>query len=443
MGTQEMDRWVLLPEEEAVQRSFDSGNLITLRRVLFTLGICLAVVVIVLLAEGRWLLLSLPVINLLALRGVFLFMEMDVFERRFRRFLVAFLLFQLGICAFYDTTHGSVLRIAALVAPVIFLFFRLKTEEYLVLFGTCWATGFVLDFVQPTLQGTPIRFGTLVTGTGIFAVLFPLAIAMTRRRRHRFLENWRIEKGRSLERSRMREELEYARRIQLQMLPGSDPALDWLELASLSLPATEVGGDYYDYFVLSDQRLAIVVGDVAGHGVGSGILLSGIRSCLYLLHEYAAPPLEIVEKLNRVVRETAIERMFMTLLYAVLDREAGTLTVTTAGHPPILHFSRSTGEIQEVGTPSMPLGTRLFQTPQMRTLAIDPGDILVLYTDGLFEMLSVQGQEYGYDRLQAQLIQSAHLSAKQVRDRLLNDVWTFKSDARQRDDVTMVVAKVL
>ena len=442
MRTQDMDHWVQLPEEEAVQRSFNTGNHLNLRRFLFALGLTLPIVVIALLAQGRWLLLPVPVIHLLAIRGAFLLMETETFERHFRRFLIALLLLQLAAFAFYDTVQWSALHNAAVFAPVVILAFRLKTEEYLVLYGTCWGSVFVLDLVLPVLRQGAIRYEPLLASTGMLAVLFPVAILITRRRRRRFLESWRIERGRSLERLRMREELESARRIQVQMLPGGDPDLEWLDLASLSLPATEVGGDYYDYFVLPDGRLAIAIGDVAGHGVGSGILLSGIRSCLYLLHEYEAPPLEILEKLHRVVAETAVERMFMTLLYAIFDQEAGTLTVTMAGHPPVLHLASASQEVQEVGTYNMPLGTRLFRPPEVHTVPVARGDIFVLYTDGLFETLSTDDREYGFDRLRTQLRQCSHLSAKQTRDRLLNDVWAFKSDARQRDDVTMVIAKL-
>src|SRR6185295_429311 len=130
------------------------------------------------------------------------------------------------------------------------------------------------------------------TGVSIVVLLcFAFSAFFSQLARRRFLEVWRKEHSRHRERLRMREEIEYARKIQLSMLPQRAPELDWIDLAAASLPATEVGGDYYDYFHLADARLVLVLGDVSGHGLASGLLLSGVRSCLYLLEEELGSPI--------------------------------------------------------------------------------------------------------------------------------------------------------
>ena len=148
----------------------------------------------------------------------------------------------------------------------------------------------------------------------------------------------------------MREEIEYARKIQLSMLPQLPPDIGWVELAAASLPATEVGGDYYDYFRLSGSQLALVIGDVSGHGLASGLLLSGVRSCLYLLEKDLAVPVAVLDRLNPMVRETTDRRTYVTLLCAVLDRaEDGSgvkVTVASAGHPPLLCWDAQTAAVR-------------------------------------------------------------------------------------------------
>ena len=124
----------------------------------------------------------------------------------------------------------------------------------------------------------------------------------------RFVRDWRAELLREREQSRMRDELNSAREMQLSMLPRHDPEMDWLDFSGVSLPASEVGGDYFEHFKVNDSVLAVVIGDVAGHGMASGLVLSGVRSGLYLLRENLTSPVEVLERLNRLVRETAPRR---------------------------------------------------------------------------------------------------------------------------------------
>jgi sigma-B regulation protein RsbU (phosphoserine phosphatase) len=239
----------------------------------------------------------------------------------------------------------------------------------------------------------------------------------------------------------MREEIEYARRIQLSMLPQGPPAVDWLELAAASMPATEVGGDYYDYFRLSPSRVVLVIGDVSGHGMASGILLSGVRSCLYLLEEHLATPVKVLARLSPMVRRTTDRRMYVTLLAAVLDREAGTLTVANAGHPPVLR--RGSGGWEEVGKGAPPLGTFRDARFEEDTRPLESGDLLVLYTDGLVEARDAAGREYGQDRLLRALDRAGERARPaEIREAVLGDLALFRGDAESEDDVTLVIARV-
>ena len=226
------------------------------------------------------------------------------------------------------------------------------------------------------------------------------------------------------------------------MLPAECPPQSWLDICSLSLPATEVGGDYYDFFPLPGDRLAVVVGDVAGHGMASGLMLAGVRSCLTILVEELDQPLAVLAKLNRMVQQTARRRMLVTLAIVVLDRERRTAIIASAGHPPAL-LARH-GLVKEVGLPALPLGTRLAPAFAQHEVALAKGDTLLLLSDGLYEAVGAGGDPYGLERLQEVLArQPAEAGASQIQAALVGDLTAFRRSAPQSDDVTFVVVKVL
>ncbi|HEY7214625.1 MAG TPA: PP2C family protein-serine/threonine phosphatase, partial [Thermoanaerobaculia bacterium] len=269
------------------------------------------------------------------------------------------------------------------------------------------------------------------------------AAGFTQLSRRRFLAVWRRESSRHRERLRMREEIEYARKIQLSMLPQGGPEVDWLDFAAASLPATEVGGDYYEFFPSADSRMVFVIGDVAGHGLASGLLLSGVRSCLYLLEEYLTSPIRVMERLNHMVRRTTDKRTYVTLLCAVLDREESTLTAVSAGHPPVLHYDPRTRLFDEVGKGAPPLGTFLETAYETVRRPLAPGDLLIFYTDGLVEARNARHEEYGDARLQRAVARAADSrTAREVRDAILGDLSNFKGDQEQADDLTVVVVRL-
>ncbi|MGD8440930.1 MAG: PP2C family protein-serine/threonine phosphatase, partial [Holophagae bacterium] len=282
-----------------------------------------------------------------------------------------------------------------------------------------------------------VLYGLLTTTIGA------VSWGLSRRQEAGFLTRWRSESARHHDRLRMKQELEYAREIQLSMLPRSAPEIGWLDLASLSLPATEVGGDYYDYFELDADRLAVVVGDVTGHGVASGLVLSGVRSSLNLLHDDMAHPSAVLDRVNRMLKRTSAPRMHMTLAVALLDRREATLLISTAGHPPAL-LRRLGGDVIEVGSGAFPLGAMEHSSYLEDRVEIRPGDVVLLYSDGLVETVNRAGDQFGWDRLTATLeTMDDGLSAAGIRDVILREVWDFKDDTAQVDDITMVAIKVM
>lgn len=439
-----MDELILLPEEQAVRRYLDAWNLKVLHYFMLCFGVVAGLAALVFLALQQLPAMVLPVANLVVIRLLYVTSERPFFQRNLRHIAIAYVLLQyLALLSFNLQLSPRIVAWEYLI-PLAVLGFRFQAAEHLLLGGAFWlgTLGRYLwvSLAAPSMAVRPTSF---VGFSAVVLVSLVLAISWTRRMRRSFLADWHREVSRHRERTRMRQELDYARRIQLSMLPRADPEIDGLDLASVSLPANEVGGDYFDYLRLPDGRLVIVVGDVAGHGVPAGLLISGVRSCLYLLRDSLPSPVEVMDRLNRMVKATSDKRLFITLLYMIVDRPGSRLVLSAAGHQPPLHYTREAGEVGEIQLPALPLGCLHSAQYQQQGRALAVGDVLLLYTDGLIEQHDRRGEQYGDERLVRRL---AHLapsrSAREIRDGIMADLWNFKGDAEQVDDITLVVLRV-
>lgn len=448
MKAPSIDELVQLPEPLALQRHFDVKNYRYFRLILGLVLMLALVVTVEAASKRRFGLMALTVVDLVAAVLLVLLRRERFYTLYFRQIMLGFLALQVVAIKVVNLTSDDSTTV---FIPVMFamLGFRLRFIEHLMVYVLLWLTA-----VFPlTSQGWPsaealASADDFISVSIVGAVCLMLSSFVTHLERKRFLGIWRTEHARSRERLRMREEIEYARKIQLSMLPQLPPDIGWVELAAASLPATEVGGDYYDYFRLSGSQLALVIGDVSGHGLASGLLLSGIRSCLYLLEKDLAVPVAVLDRLNPMVRKTTDRRTYVTLLCAVLDRAADgsgvEVTVASAGHPPLLCWDAQTGQFTEVGEGAPPLGTRLDAEYRQERHKVRRGDLLVLYTDGLVETRNGLGQDYGYPRLQKTVGRAASgtHSVREIRDAILGDLSHFKGDSEQSDDITVVVARV-
>lgn len=440
-----MDQLIRLDAVQAENAYFDRRNDDRLFRLLplFTASSLLAM--LWLLADGRYIWLLLPALNLWWIRWLYSRRESPTFLPRLRWIIAAF--FVLQVATLRSLFWPYPFHPLDFLLPLVLLAFRLPWPSMMVALLTMGsvAAGRVLS--QQMQATDPWQILWSLCQIALLLLVLWLNHHWNQGLRGDFIDAWRRENRRSKERERMREELGDARRIQLSMLPQRAPTVAGLDMAGISIPASEVGGDYYDYFPLDDHRLLVVVADVAGHGVASGLILSGIRSCLHLLLETPPSPVEVLQKLDRVVRQTAGKRHFVTMIYAFIDLDQRRLTVAAAGHPPLLHARR--GSVDELGRPSLPLGTPLEGTFQQVTASFAPGDTFLLYTDGIAETCNDREDAYGNERLHQRLAAfagprpgGAQRSAREIRDTLLSDIVQFKGDAEQTDDITVVVVRV-
>ncbi|HEX2254508.1 MAG TPA: PP2C family protein-serine/threonine phosphatase [Thermoanaerobaculia bacterium] len=244
------------------------------------------------------------------------------------------------------------------------------------------------------------------------------------------------------ERERQSVELETARRIQSSILPELPAQLNGVQVAHSYLPASEVGGDFYDVLALEDGRLALAVGDVAGHGVSSGLVMSMAKSALAVQVTFDPDVGQVFRTLNRTVFQTARKRLLATLCYAILDPVRRELLYASAGHLFPYRIGRD-GRVEALESVSYPLGVRDVIDVLPKEAHLDAGDTLFLFSDGIVEAHPEDSEEpFGFDRLEAVLAANAHEPVSRLRDAVLAAVERHTGDIPREDDQTVLVLRL-
>jgi serine phosphatase RsbU (regulator of sigma subunit) len=247
--------------------------------------------------------------------------------------------------------------------------------------------------------------------------------------------------GRAVELARLHEErreLEAATRIQQSFLPSERPSCQGLRFFDYYSPAQHVGGDYYDYIPLPGNRLAVALGDVAGKDISAALLMARLSAATRFCLASAATVPEAVRQLNAVLTRAGSDDRFVTLVLAVLELDTNRLTLVNAGHMAPLLRRGGRALVEELGEEIIGLPLAVMDRPyEQRVIPLEPGDTLVLYTDGVSEARNPAGDLYGADRVRAAL-QSAPAEVTALGQALLDDVRRFAGERPQSDDLTIV-----
>ena len=235
----------------------------------------------------------------------------------------------------------------------------------------------------------------------------------------------------------VQKELAIARDLQQSLLPSDLPASEAMEFATLFEPSAAIGGDYFDVLRVDDDRLAVVVADVSGHGLPTGLRMAMLKAALVILVEERKPAEEILRRLNGMVRAEEKQRFFVTATIAVIDFRRHRMQLTNAAHPP--SYLLRDGRVDEILLPGSPLGA-LGDKYGRRDVALEPGDVLVWLSDGLIEAADGRDEPFGYERTLAALAGPGD-SATAVRNRLLAAVQAHTGDRPPDDDRTLVVLR--
>ena len=247
-----------------------------------------------------------------------------------------------------------------------------------------------------------------------------------------------------IEKERMEEELSIARDLQTSMLPAKCPTIKGFEIAAYSVSAREVGGDFYDFIDMGEDKAGMVIGDVTGKSVSGALVMSASRSVFRMLSEENLGVGEIMIRANRRTKKDIKSGMFVALLYAVLDAKDRTLSLCSAGQTQPIHWSSETGESTLVETKgdTFPLGILEDVGYQETRLQLAPGDKIVLYTDGIVEDMNDKKEIFGFERLLEIVQEASSMSADSLLKEILDRVNAFAGGAAQHDDLTVIIISV-
>ena len=254
----------------------------------------------------------------------------------------------------------------------------------------------------------------------------------------------RIENARLLEerfeRERMERELELASEIQQRFQPSAPPIIPGYEFQGISFSCYEIGGDYYDFIQLRDDKMMIALGDVSGKGTGAALLMSSLHAAIHGQVSAGSDLAETIRAVNLYLAENTPSNRFVTLFAAQLEPQSGDLKFINAGHNPPL-IGRADGRVEQLASGGFPLGIIPAADYEVGNTRLDPGDILIIYSDGVSEAVNLKDEEYGIDRLTEVIKRNLDKSASGLRDKIESSLSSFTQSAPAADDITLVIAK--
>ncbi|MEK6411120.1 MAG: PP2C family protein-serine/threonine phosphatase, partial [Acidobacteriota bacterium] len=254
------------------------------------------------------------------------------------------------------------------------------------------------------------------------------------------IENDRLLDER-LEKRRMEEELKVASEIQMRLQPFAPPKIDGWDMTGVSFPCREIGGDYYDFIHRKrDSHLIVAVGDVSGKGTGAALLMSSLHAAVRAQSQTRATISEVMGEINQYIFENSPSNKFLTLFYGGLDPQNGTLTYSNGGHnAPML--VRTSGDVERLDTGGLPIGMMQGVAYEEASIVFQPGDVLVIYSDGITESINERDEEFEEERLIEVVKNNLGRSASGIRDRIDEALSRFVGTTAPVDDMTLMIIK--
>lgn len=244
---------------------------------------------------------------------------------------------------------------------------------------------------------------------------------------------------------RLKMELDIARNIQMSSLPQSLPDIGGLDVAGISIPALEVGGDYFDYLNGKEDALTVIIGDVSGKGTSSALYMSKIQGIMRSLHSFDLSPSDLFIRANQILRKDVNRKYFITAIAGSFDIKNKSLQLARAGHLPLYFYQKSQNAVHKLTPSGIGFGltdTQVFAREiQLLNVNYESGDIFVFATDGVTEAFDSKGNEYGENQLSECLLKNSAKSATEICKILIENVMEF-SNNQQNDDITVVIVKI-
>ena len=243
-----------------------------------------------------------------------------------------------------------------------------------------------------------------------------------------------------IERERMEHELELATEIQQRFQPAGPPEVPGYEFQGISFSCYEIGGDYYDFIERHDGRMLIALGDVSGKGTAAALLMSSVHAAMHAQVSARSSLDQTISSVNQYLAENTPANRFVTLFTAELDPPTGVLRYINAGHNPPL-IGRADGSIQQLSSGGFPLGIMPAAEFELGETVLNPGESLVVYSDGVSEAKNIKDEEFGMERLSTVIQNNLNASAAGIRDKVESALSAFTQTAPANDDITLVIVK--
>lgn len=242
----------------------------------------------------------------------------------------------------------------------------------------------------------------------------------------------------AIEKGRLERELQLAHEVQVNLLPVELPQYPGWEFAARWDPAYEVAGDFYDLQTTGKDQVCAVVADVSDKGMAAALFMAISRTIIRASVLHSERLAEGIRQANRLICQDSTSGMFVTLFYGQLNPQTGQFTYVNGGHNPPIHFNAKTGKLTHLTRTGMALGVEIDAEYDQRSIKIEPGDFLILYTDGVTEAFDPQNQPFGEKRLQDLLLAYNHSSARELVDQIVESVKQFIRRDQPSDDLTIV-----
>ena len=346
-----------------------------------------------------------------------------------------------------EAKNEFVRYLSSLIPTFLFVLFFIRYEILTTIFGY-----FTFSILQKAVifSATPEPYFAEI-GLGSYLILailliFALTILYFRRNEQEKIPKYIPEYMKTMqERERLLREIEIARSVQERFLPAYTPEIPNFEIAAFCQPAWEVGGDYFDYFRIDDSRWGIAIGDVSNKGVSAAFYMTMVKGFLKALAIQYEKPMDILSKTNTLFYENVERGHFISMIFGILDSNKGEFTFSRAGHNPLLLLVGKSADGQWLTPAGMAIGMapeEKFRTSiGEQTIQIQPGDTLVLYTDGYPEAMNENSEEFGEDNLEKLIKENIERKAQEIIRTLEIKIKEWEGNQTAMDDRTIIVIK--
>jgi phosphoserine phosphatase RsbU/P len=314
---------------------------------------------------------------------------------------------------------------------------------------------FIIEILVSIMQIAMATPASQVVNVAIFValpmiIIVSVAVFIFSKIIHNILDERRIkaEKERlESEMARKNAELQIAAEIQKNFLPETLPWTEGFDIAAKSIMAMEVGGDFFDVIPLevmpiNSSRTGIMIADVSGKGVPAALFMALSRIVVRVTATWFKKPSEVISFANPIIANNSKTGMFVTLFYGIIDKETGTLTYVNAGHNPPIVLRQKSGEIEELNLTGMAVGAMDDAEYTQVEIPLAPGDVIVLYTDGITEAQNDKEEMFDVPRLIETIRENSNSSSQEIADEIIRSVFSFSDKQPQFDDITLMVVKV-